>query len=106
MIAETSGSCIVVFTGDSAFLYSVIRWTVNVTCVWVKMLYHCYKFCLSSNNLVASGFHVSGSQVSGSQVSGSRVSGSRVSSLKFPGPRSRVSGLGSRVSGPDFRLRP
>ena len=38
MIAETSESCIVVFTGDSAFLYSVIEWTVNVTRVWVKML--------------------------------------------------------------------
>ena len=25
MIAETSGPCIVVFTGDSAFLYSVIK---------------------------------------------------------------------------------
>ena len=38
MIAETSGSSIVVFTGDSAFLYLVIKWTVNVTRVWVKML--------------------------------------------------------------------
>ena len=38
MIAETSGPYIVVFAGDSAFLYSVIKWTVNVTCVWVKML--------------------------------------------------------------------
>ena len=38
MIAETSGPCIVVFTGYSAFLYSVIKWTVNVTRVWVKML--------------------------------------------------------------------
>ena len=31
MIAERSGTCIAVFTGDSAFLYSLIRWTVNVT---------------------------------------------------------------------------
>ena len=38
MIAETSRPCIVVFTGDSTFLYSVIKWTVNVTGVWVKML--------------------------------------------------------------------
>ena len=38
IIAETSRPCIVVFTGDSAFLYSVIKWTVNVTRVWVKML--------------------------------------------------------------------
>ena len=38
MIAETSGPCIVVFTGDSAFLYLVIKWTVNVTRVWVKVL--------------------------------------------------------------------
>ena len=38
MIAETSGPCIVVFTGESAFLYSVIKWTVNVARVWVKML--------------------------------------------------------------------
>ena len=38
MIAETSGPCTVVFTGDSAFLYLAIRWTVNVTRVWVKML--------------------------------------------------------------------
>ena len=38
MVAETSGPCIVVFTRDSAFLYSVIKWIVNVTRVWVKML--------------------------------------------------------------------
>ena len=38
MIAGTSGPCIVVFTGDSTFLYSLIKWTVNVTRVWVKML--------------------------------------------------------------------
>ena len=38
MTAETSGPCVVVFTGDSAFLYSVLKWTVNVTRVWVKML--------------------------------------------------------------------
>ena len=38
MIAETSGPCIVVFTRDSAFLYSVIKWTVNVTRIWEKML--------------------------------------------------------------------
>ena len=39
MIAETSGPCIVVFTTrDSVFLYSVIKWTVNETRVWVKML--------------------------------------------------------------------
>ena len=38
MITETSGPCTVVFTGDSAFLYLVIKWTVNVTRVWVKML--------------------------------------------------------------------
>ena len=38
MIAETSGPCIVVFTGDSAFLYSMIKWNVNVTHIWVKML--------------------------------------------------------------------
>ena len=96
MIAETSGPCIAVFTGDSIFLYSVIKWTVNVTRVWVNML-HCYKFCRSSHNLVVSGSHVPGSQVSGSQVSGSRVPESRVSG-------SRVPGLWYRVSGPDFRL--
>ena len=38
MTAETSGPCVVVFIGDSAFLYSVLKWTVNVTRVWVKML--------------------------------------------------------------------
>ena len=38
IIAETSESCIVAFTGDSAFLYSVIKWNVNVTRGWVKML--------------------------------------------------------------------
>ena len=38
MIAKTSAPCIVVFTGDSAFLYLVIKWTVNVTRVWLKML--------------------------------------------------------------------
>ena len=38
MIAETSGTGIVVFTGDSGFLYLVIKWTVNVTHGWVKML--------------------------------------------------------------------
>ena len=27
MIAETSGSCTAVFTGDSTFLYSVVEWT-------------------------------------------------------------------------------
>ena len=63
MIAETSEPCIIVFTGDSAFLYSVIKWTVNVTRVWVKMLYHCYKFCYSSHKLVASGSQGPGSQV-------------------------------------------
>ena len=30
--------CIVVFAGDSAFLYLVIKWTVSLTRVWVKML--------------------------------------------------------------------
>ena len=39
MIPETSGPpCNVVFTGDSAFFNSVIKWTVNETRVWVKML--------------------------------------------------------------------
>ena len=38
MFAETSGSCIVVFTGDSTFLYSVVERTVNVTHVWEMML--------------------------------------------------------------------
>ena len=38
MTDETSGPCIVIFTGDSVFLCSVIKWTVNVTRVWVKML--------------------------------------------------------------------
>ena len=38
MIAETSGPCIVVFTRDSVFLYSVIKWTFNEIRVWVKML--------------------------------------------------------------------
>ena len=36
MIPETSGSSIIVFTGDSAFLYLVIKWTVNVTRVSIK----------------------------------------------------------------------
>ena len=67
MIVETSGPCIVVFTGDSTFLYSMIKWTVNVTRFHC---FHCYKFCLSSNNLV-----VSRSQISGSQSSGSRAPG-------------------------------
>ena len=49
MIAETSGSCIAVFTGDSIFLYLVVEWPVK-----------CYKFCLSSHSL--------GSQVPRSQV--------------------------------------
>ena len=35
MLDETSGSYILVFTGDSAFLYSVIKWTVNVTSVFI-----------------------------------------------------------------------
>ena len=35
MIAETSGSCILVFTGDSTFLYSMIKWTANVTRVFI-----------------------------------------------------------------------
>ena len=29
MIAETSESCIVVFTGDSTFLYLVVKWTAK-----------------------------------------------------------------------------
>ena len=29
MIAETSGSCTVVFTGDSTFLYLLVKWTVK-----------------------------------------------------------------------------
>ena len=36
MIAETSGSCIAVFTGDSAFLYLLIKWIVNATCVFIR----------------------------------------------------------------------
>ena len=90
MIVETSGSCIAVFTGDSAFLYSVIKWTINVTRVWVKMLFHCYKVCLSSHNLVVSGSHVSGSQVSGSRVTGPCVPGLRVPGLGSQVPRSQV----------------
>ena len=35
MIVETSGSCILVFTGDSGFLYSVIKRTVDVTCIFI-----------------------------------------------------------------------
>ena len=35
MIAETSGYCILIFTGDSAFLYSVIKWNITVTCVFI-----------------------------------------------------------------------
>ena len=70
LIAETSGSCIVVFTGDSAFLYLVIKGTVNVSCIFTgwRWFYY-YKFCLSSQVL---GSHVSGSQVSdlGFQVPG------------------------------------
>ena len=38
MIAEKLGPCTVQVTGDSAFLYSVLKWTVNKTRVWVKML--------------------------------------------------------------------
>ena len=86
MIAETSGPCIVVFTGDSAFLYLVIKWTVNVTRVWVKMLSFVF------HNLVISGSHVPGLRVPGSWVPG----------LGSQSPGSQVSG--SRVSGRDFRL--
>ena len=35
MIAETSGSGILVVTWDAAFLYLVIKWTVNVTRVFI-----------------------------------------------------------------------
>ena len=35
MIAETSGSCITVFTGDPAFLYSMIKWTADVTRIFI-----------------------------------------------------------------------
>ena len=35
MIAGTSGFCIVIFTGDPAFLYLVIKCTVNVTRVFI-----------------------------------------------------------------------
>ena len=31
MVDETSGSCFLIFTRDLAFLYLVIKWTVNVT---------------------------------------------------------------------------
>ena len=83
MITETSGPCTVVFTGDSAFLYLVIKWTVNVTRVWVKMLVPITSLSQGPR-----------SRGSGSQGPGSWVSG----------PRSRVPGPGSRVSDLDFRL--
>ena len=77
MIAETSGPYIVVFTGDSAFLYSVIKWTVNVTRVWVKMLSLLQILLVPITPL---------SQGPRSQGPGSLVSGSRVSGLRVPGP--------------------
>ena len=104
MIADTSGPCIVVFTGDSAFLYSVIKCTVNVTHVWVKMFYHCYKFCFSSHNLVVSGSYVSWYQVSGSRVTDPWVLGLTFSGLRSQGPGSRIPGLESQVPGPGSQV--
>ena len=36
MIAEISESCTVVFTGDKAFLYSMIKRIVNVAHVFIR----------------------------------------------------------------------
>ena len=67
MIHETSGSAL--FSGDSAFLYSVIKWTVNVTRMFIGLrCFHYYKFCLQSQNLGS--LRVSGSQGPGSLNSG------------------------------------
>ena len=73
MIAETSGSCIVVFTGDSTILYSVVEYTVNVT--RVKMV----KDAFIATNLVLVPI----------------TSGLRVPCLKVPGHGSL--GPGSKV---------
>ena len=35
MIAKTSGSGILVFTRDSAFLYSVRKWAVSVSSIFI-----------------------------------------------------------------------
>ena len=35
MVDETSGSCFLIITRDSAFLHLVIKWTVNVTRVFI-----------------------------------------------------------------------
>ena len=90
MITETSGPCTVVFTGDSAFLYLVIKWTVNVTRVWVKML-------VPITSL---------SQGPRSRGPGSRVPGLRVLGLgsRVPGLESRVPGLGSQILILDFAI--
>ena len=80
MIAETSGPCIVVFTGDSVFLYSVDKVDCSCDSRMGKRCFHCYKFCLSSHSPV----------VSGSHVSGSRVTGPCLSALRVPAPRSQV----------------
>ena len=67
MIHETSGSAL--FSGDSAFLYSVIKWTVNVTRMFIGLrCFHYYKCCLQSQNLGS--LRVSGSQGPGSLISG------------------------------------
>ena len=79
MVDETSGSCFLIFTRDSAFLHLAIKWTVNVTC---------------KDAFIATNF-----------VLDPRVFDLKVSSLRFAAPNSRVlrsQGYGSRVSGPDF----
>ena len=85
MIAKTSGSGILVFTRDSAFLYSVRKWTVSVTSVFIWWrCFHCYKVCLRSHNLWSQGpgSWISGPDFPGSQVTGFRVLGLRSLCLK------------------------
>ena len=64
VIGEISGLRILVFTGDSTFLYSVIKWTVNVTRAFIGWR------CFISESRV-SGFQVSRCWISGFRVSGS-----------------------------------
>ena len=90
MIAETWGSCISVLAGSSAFLYLVIKWTVNVTCVSLR--------AFIATNFVL-GLKISGLRVPCLRVPVLRAPESQAQGpdLRIPGPRSLVPGLGPQV---------
>ena len=89
--------------------FSVLKFTSYLKLIQSVERVGILGICVTNSFLrvLLSGFWVSGSQVPsfrdpvpGSWVSGSRVAGSPVQGSQSP----RSQGLGSRVSGPDFRL--